>query len=323
MEAILQSAGERVAATSRAARNTDLTVREAIDAYMTAYAGRDTTRAQRLAWWSSRLGDMRVIDVGDDDIFFALEDLADWPGRYYAGKDADGKPIFKAKKGPRSPATVNRYKAAIAAVFTWSIKRRLTPRGWVNPCRQVEARAERNEIVRFLSEDERKRLLAACRASRWSRLYLLVLMALTTGARRGELLGLRGRDLDLDQGVAYVERSKNGDRKTLPLVPAVLEELRPLKVAPSSLLFASKRRPDVAFNFGALWSQALKDARVKNFRFHDLRHTCASYLAQHGATLLEIAEVLGHRQLSVTRRYSHLTTGHKARLVERVMGEIR
>ena len=117
--------------------------------------------------------------------------------------------------------------------------------------------------------------------------------------------------------------TKNNDRRLLPLVPAVVEELRRHVGKPEALLFASRRRPDVAFNHVTSWHRALKEARVGDFRFHDLRHTAASYLAMKGATLLEIADVLGHRNLSVTRRYSHLTTTHKANLVGRVLGDIK
>ena len=67
----------------------------------------------------------------------------------------------------------------------------------------------------------------------------------------------------------------------------------------------------------------MKAAGIKNFRFHDLRHTAASYLAMAGATLLEVADVLGHRELSVTKRYSHLATAHKEKLVNRVLGDIK
>lgn len=300
-----------------------MTVRELVGLYMAEYRGRDTTRAQRLAWWCTRLGDARLADVSDDDLFFSLEDLAAQASRYFAGLDADGKPIYKAKRRPLAPATLNRYAAAIGAVFTWAIRRRLTPRDWISPNRRIERRPENNERVRFLSDPERERLLAACRASKWPRLYLLVLMGITTGARRGELLGLRWRDVDLGRALAYVGRTKNGEPRTLPLVVPVIEELRRFAGAPGALVFASARRPDVAFNFENAWARALKAAGVRDFRFHDLRHSCASYLAQAGATLLEIGEVLGHRQVSVTRRYSHLTVGHKAALVARVLGDIR
>ncbi|HVL57641.1 MAG TPA: hypothetical protein VM491_14150, partial [Burkholderiaceae bacterium] len=100
----LQSAGERDAATSRAARITDLTVRELVDAYMLAYAGRDTTRGHRMAWWAERIGDLPLASVTDDDVYFALEDLAAQRGRYWAGRDAEGKPIMKPKAKPLTPA---------------------------------------------------------------------------------------------------------------------------------------------------------------------------------------------------------------------------
>jgi integrase len=269
---------------------------------------------------------MSLAELNDDVIFDALEYLATRRGRYFAGKDADGQPIMKAKRRPLSPATLNRYQAALSAVLTWAQRRRMAPKDWHNPCRNLELRSEKNEIVRFLSDDERRALLAACKASKWTHLYVLTLMGITTGARRGEFEALTWADVDLERAEASVHRSKNGDRKVLPLVPAVVDELKSLQPDPSKrvgLVFASKRRPDVPRNFDLAWKHALRAAGVRNFRFHDLRHSCASYLAQAGAPLLQIAEVLGHRQLSVTKRYSHLTTKHKAELVHRVLGDIR
>jgi integrase len=307
-------------------RNGDVTLSEFVDAYMAAYAGRDTSRHHRLAWWVARMGGVPLLELTDDLVFESLEVLASQRGRYFAGKDADGKPVMKAKRRPLAPATVNRYQAALSAVLTWAQRRRMTPKDWNNPCRRLELKPERNEIVRFLSDQERTALLAACKTSKWPRLYVLVLMGITTGARRGELEALTWGDVDLERAEASVERTKNSDRKVLPLVPAVVEELqrlRPDPARPAEKVFKSRRRPDVAYNFDAAWEKAKKAAGVRNFRFHDLRHSCASYLAQAGAPLLQIAEVLGHRQLSVTKRYSHLTTRHKAELVGRVLGDIR
>lgn len=331
MELVTQSAGTAKAPASASqtapkppsVRDGSVTLSALIDAYMAAYDGRDTTRVQRLSYWQARLGARTLDELSDDDVFVALEELASLRGRYHAGKDAEGRPIFRAKRKPLAAATLNRYQAALSAVLTWAIRRRIAPKGWHNPCRNLELRRENNQIVRFLSDDERAALLTSCRASKWPRLYLLVLMALTTGARRGELEGLRWRDIDLDRAEASILHTKNGDRKVLPLVPAVVEELRRFEGAPSALVFPSKRRPDVAFNFIPAWQQALKAAGIRRFRFHDCRHTTASYLAQAGAPLLQIAEVLGHRQLSVTKRYSHLTVKHKAELVTRVLGDIR
>lgn len=305
-------------------RDGAMLVSKMIDLYMAHYAGRDSTRLQRLSWWSNQIGELALEDVTDDHIHAALESLSQRPATYFAGKDAAGMPIYKSKRKAIAPATINRYAASIAAVLTWSIKRRIAPKGFIHPCRSVERRAENNEKTRFLSLEERTRLMDACKASKWPRLYLLVLMALTTGARKGELTGLRWQDVDYEHSVAYVGRSKNGDPKTLPLVPGVVALLKSFGecLSPSAPVFASPRYPSAPFGFEARWGEALRAAKVRNFRFHDLRHTCASMLAQNGATLLEIGDLLGHRQLQVTKRYSHLTTSHKAALVNRVLGGI-
>jgi integrase len=188
-----------------------LTLSDLIDLYMAHYEGRDSTRAQRLTWWKVQRGQVALQDLSDDHIHADLEQLATQHSRYFAGNDADGRPIYKAKKRPLAPATLNRYAASLAAVITWAIKRRIAPKGYVHPCRSIERRPENNEKTRFLSDDECKRLLDACRASTWPRLYLLVLLALTTGARKSELAGLRWSDVDLERAEAYVARTKNGD----------------------------------------------------------------------------------------------------------------
>lgn len=299
-----------------------LPVHDVIDLYMSEYAGRDSARIHRLAWWKAQVGAIALQDLSDDHVHAALEALANREARYYAGKDADGQAIHKAKRKALSPASINRYAAALGAVITWAIRRRVAPKGYVHPCRSIERRPENNERVRYLSDDERARLLEACRRAKWPRLYVLVMLALTTGARKGELLALRWRDVDFERGVALCGRSKNGDAKALPLVPVVVEALKPFTGKPDALVFPSARNPEKAFTFEPQWAQALGEAKVSRFRFHDLRHSCASMLAASGATLLEIADVLGHRQLQMAKRYSHLTTGHKAALVNRVLGNI-
>ncbi len=208
-------------------------------------------------------------------------------------------------------------------MFQFALRKRLVPKGWQNPARQIERKQLNNARVRFLSDAERKRLLAVCRASTWPKLYLLVLVALTTGARKGELLALRWADIDRERAVAYVRSSKNGDRRMLPLTPAVLEELNRFGGVEHALLFGSERRPGKPMQFDAAWQLALKEARIDNFRFHDLRHSCASYLAQQGASLVELADVLGHRTMRMVMRYSHLSSESKARLVNRVLGDLR
>lgn len=306
-----------------AAQGPALTLAELANEYFAQYAGLDDSRPHRLAWWIARLGARVASSITDDDVFVALEDLAATPARRYAGRDIDGRKIYRARPDRRSDSTINRYHVALGALFSWAIRRRRLPRGFENPCRKVERRREPAGVVRFLSAAEREQLLEAARASKWNRLYLLVLMAVTTGARRGELMALTWRELDLERACAYVSTTKNGDRRVLPLTAAVVTELERFKGAAGALVFPSPAKPSVSFNFEEAWRLARARARLADFRFHDLRHTCASYLAQNGASLLEIADVMGHRQLSMTKRYAHLTTTSKTNLVNRILGDIR
>src|SRR5690242_15568622 len=163
---------------------------------MSSYCGRDGARPYRLREWQARIGKLPIASFTDDDFFHALEAVAAAPARIFTGYDADGKPIHRLKGGPRAHGTINRFHDALAAVVAWAIKRRRVPRGFENPVRKVDKRPEHPGVVRFLSAEERERLLSACKASAWPRLYGLVLLALTSGARRGELGRLRWRDIN-------------------------------------------------------------------------------------------------------------------------------
>lgn len=111
------------------------------------YAGRDTSRAQRLEYWVATIGDVAIAELSDDDVFDALEALATRRGHYFAGRDALGNRILKAKRQRLAPATVDRYQAALSALLSWAQRRRIAPRNWTNPCRSLEMRSERNEVV--------------------------------------------------------------------------------------------------------------------------------------------------------------------------------
>jgi integrase len=309
----------------------EMTVTEAIDRYMAGYSGRDRSLGSRLAFFEAALGPRPLASITDDDVHQLMQALEAGPARRFVGRGADGQALHKARPTPRSPATLNRYRSSFAGLCTWARRQRLVPKDWAHPCRGLPSYSESEGVVRFLDADERTRLLQAAAASSWARLYVLVLMALSTGARRGELMGLRWSEVDLQRRTALIRRTKNGKAKVLPLIPAVVEALEPLRrqdarrfADPGArLVFHSPRRPDRPFEFQKAWRAALASARVRSFRFHDLRHSCASWLAQEGASLLEIADVLGHRQLRMTQRYAHLTVASKASLIGRVMGDLR
>ena len=254
-------------------------------------------QGRKLGYWNQILGEKLIVDITNNDIYDGLQQLPT----------------------DLTNATINRYKAAISVVFSYACKALDLPE---NPVRKIPSLPENNERTRFLSEAERKRLFDSCRASHWDKLYLIVLLAITTGARKGELTKLRWNDIDFERRTAYVATTKNGQPKVLPLTDSVIRELQLFDTKDSSLIFASKVKEEVAYCFTKPWRKALEDAEIEDFRFHDLRHSCASYLAQSGASLLEIADVLGHKQISVTKRYAHLCIEHKSSLINRVMGSI-
>ena len=284
------------------------TLAEAIERHGLEKPGRDRSKFERLDWWKAQLGDLKLAQVTEDRIDDCLAELAKGEGR--RGKN----PIGTGKR--RSPATLNRYLTTLSAVLEDAKRRR-----WIteNPARNVSKRTEGRGRERFLSVEERTRLLAACKQSEWPRLPLLVMMALATGARRGELLGLRCRDVDLDARRAYLFDTKNGESRTLPLPVRLVEELRRFhnQTAPDELVYRSDRDPRKPKAIDAPWRAAKAEAGIENFRFHDLRHTTASYLAMGGASLLEIADVLGHKTMQMVKRYSHLADHHKADLLDR------
>lgn len=216
-----------------------------------------------------------------------------------------------------SPATVNRHLAALSKAFTNAAREW----NWVqdNPLRRVAKETEPQGRVRFLSDPERVALLDACRESELPELHLIVLLALTTGMRRGELLGLRWPDVDLERRLIVLNKTKNNERRSVPIVPevaALLREHAKVRRLDSDLLFPGNEGRAVSID--RAWYAALDAAKVKDFRFHDLRHTAASYLAMSGATTPELAAVLGHKTLAMVKRYAHLSDQHTGAVVERM-----
>ena len=216
-----------------------------------------------------------------------------------------------------SNSSKNKFKKAVSAVFNYGVNKDIITDSPVN---RIKSLREPSGRLRYLSEDEKTRLFKACRSSQWDKLYVLVLMAITTGARKGELMNLHWSDVDFDRKVAYVKTTKNGQPKVMPLTREVIKELSRFKDQEPELIFNSEIKPNKPYEFYKLWRKVLKEAEIYDFTFHSLRHTCASYLAMNGCSLLEIADVLGHKQISMTARYSHLCVSHKQKLINKHFG---
>lgn len=261
----------------------------------------------QLAWWRDAIG------------FHTLASVTPALLAEQRDKLANGITVRHTK---RSQATVNRYMAVLSHLFTVAVKEW----GWLqeNPLAKVSKLKESRGRVRFLSDEERERLLKVCRASASAYLYPVVVLCLSTGARKMEILGLRWEDVDLDRGVITLHETKNGERRILPLTGYALDLLKKhskVRMLGTSLLFPSKdlTKP-VALR--TAWETAVKHAGIEDFRFHDLRHSAASYLAMNGATLAEIGAVLGHKTSEMVKRYAHLSEAHTADVVARMNEKI-
>jgi len=154
-----------------------------------------------------------------------------------------------------------------------------------------------DEVIKLISNAE-------------GQLQNFVATACLTGARSGELLGLKWSDIDFTSRLATLHTTKNGKPRLLPLTSNVMAELNQFRQIGSGLIFNSTISSDKPYEISKSYTKALKGAGIGVCRFHDLRHTAASNLAKSGASLLEIAEVLGHSNTTITKRYAHLCTEH-------------
>lgn len=300
----------RYFATTEARKHT---LQEAIERYATErLAGlRDgERRGKQLAWWANYAGAYLLAEITAPRVAELRDKLA-----------AETIPSKTGETRRRSPATINRYIAALSAVLSIAAKEWQ----WLerSPMDAVAKRKEPAGRVRYLGDTEREALLKA--ASGHADLYLFIVLALSTGARKSEILTLEWRQVDMARRVIYLEHTKNGERRTLPLVgPALvlLQERAKVRRLSSPLLFPSHRDARKPIDLGKPWRDAISAANIENFRIHDLRHSCASYLAMAGVNMGTIAEILGHKSLQMTRRYAHLSTEHLAGVLENVTGKM-
>jgi len=284
------------------------TVSDLLDRYLREIEKKNPKRfvdvKKLLNWWKKEIGT------------YLLSDLT----RALIIEQRDKLLSSRAKSvGQRSPATVNRYMMALGHALTiaaneWE---------WIheNPMRKISNLPEPRGRVRYLNDEERERLLEACKASANPYLHTLVVLALSTGARYGELIKLRWDDIDWDRKVITLHDTKNKERRLLPLMHYALELMEAhhkIRNIASDLVFPAPSNPMRPWNSRSSWLSALQKANIENFRFHDLRHSAASYLAMNGASIAEIAEILGHKTLQMVKRYAHLSEAHTAKVVQRM-----
>ncbi len=201
---------------------------------------------------------------------------------------------------PIRASTVCSEVFTLSAIFREAVRRELVQ---FNPVSRVKKPKEDNTIVRYLTPDEEERLFAALAPH----LKPIVIGALNTGMRKGELLNLAKTDLDFDQRLITVRNTKGNRKRYIPMNDTLIEMLKSLPSSPEEIhVFVNKQTGDVYGDIKTSWKTTMRKAKIENFRFHDLRHTFASRLAQAGVPIVVIKELLGHKDITTTMRYAHL-----------------
>lgn len=298
------------------------TVAELIDHYIAhclpQKPSSEVTQRFQLLWWREEIGSRILAELRPDIFVNARTALST---RVVAKKGADGE-VAKVKI---SPGTINRYFAALSSAFTVAVKEL----GWLheNPLRNINKLKEPKGRDRYLLPEEIKRLVAACKAATNAYVYTFVLLSLSTGMRKNEVLGLRWRDVDESMKQLTLHDTKNGEKRGIPLARPALGAMRRLRKRAIKLLKAQKRSAQELgdehifpsrsgghepLDIRVPWETVRDAAKLTNFRIHDLRHTAASYLAMNGSSLLDIAHILGHKSLDMVKRYAHLSPQHTA-----------
>jgi len=229
----------------------------------------------------------------------------------YKSKRIKGE--LRVFKGKIKPATVNRELALLKHMFTMAIR---WGKAEVNPVKKVKLFRENNQRLRYLEKEEAERLVRNCKGY----LKRVVIIALNTGMRRGEILGLKWTDIDFRRGFMYLRDTKNGECREVPINDLVKQALIKQPRRSDSPYVFYNREGKAFQDLKKSFLVALRKSAIINFRFHDMRHTFASQLVMSGVDLNTVRELLGHKSIRMTIRYSHLSPAHKQRAVD-VLGQ--
>ncbi len=262
------------------------------------------SKVNNKSWIKSDLASIKTLKV-----YFAGKSLHEiTPHMIDLFKQGMLKRVVKGKVLKQT--SVNRKLACLKSIYNKAI-------AWgkftgPNPVEQVRLFKENNQRLRFLEKEEIAKLLVNCK----DHLHGIVIMALNTGMRREEILGLKWRDIDIKRSILYLHNTKNGDKKEVPLNEQVKTVLIQTRKNPQSEYIFCKEDGSRFGDIKTSFFTAIKKSGIKDFKFHDLRHTFASHLVMSGVDLNTVRELLGHKSLQMTLRYSHLSPTHKQRAVD-------
>lgn len=207
---------------------------------------------------------------------------------------------YKAKRlAEVSAATVNREVSYLKTLFTKAVE---WGRLETSPGTNVKKLKEANYKERILTQDEAEILLSRTNP----RARPVLILALNTGMRRGEILSLRWENVDFHKGFIFIEDSKSGRSRNIPINNLVFEALKGIP-RQSEFVFFSAATQNHITSVTAAFKSACRRSGIKGLRFHDLRHTAASWMVMGGADLVTVSKLLGHSTIQMTMRYAHPT----------------
>ena len=218
---------------------------------------------------------------------------------------------YKAKRKTEvSPATVNRDLAFLKTMFNKAVE---WGRLESSPVKNVKKFKEPNSKERILCPDEMKRLIDAAN----NHLEPILIIALNTGMRRGEILSLKWENIDLSKRCIHLEDSKSGKSRDIPMNGLVIEVLSVI-AQNSEYVFPNPRTGGPIEDVKTAFKTACERAKIKGLRFHDLRHTAATRMVEAMVDLVTVSKILGHSSIQMTMRYAHPTPENMRRAVERL-----
>ena len=299
----------------QAAEATKHTFGELVDRYIANVLPRKPRSIKKqtaqLLWWKEQIGGRRLCDINTALIVDIRDKLA--IGTTYRG-------------GKRSPATVNRYLAVLSHAFSVAVNEWQ----WIteSPIKKLKQK-ESSGRIRYLSDEERDKILRASKDSKNKYLYLVVLIALSSGLRLTEILSMRFSAIKWDNDNCIItipaSSSKNGYEHQIPLVgiaKQLLAEHAKFRRLDTDLVFPAKSglkpRPAV---IRSAWDKMLLNSGIQNCKditFHILRHTAASWLAQANIAGPIIQKILNHRSSNITARYIHFANSHLQDALEKM-----
>jgi integrase len=211
--------------------------------------------------------------------------------------------MIKIKK--LKPSTANKFIIFLSNAFNLAIDLEVK-NIYTNPTKKIKLLEENNKIERFLTKEEVKRLIEAANQSRNNHLKFIIHILLLTGARKSEVLKAKWKDFDFTNRIWTIPTSKNGKKRMIPISNRLLNVLKQIPKTSSLYLFESKITSRPYSSIYHAWNYARVKAKLEDVRLHDLRHSFASMLVNSGVSLYEIQKLLGHSNIKMTQRYSHL-----------------